>query len=83
MSLSGNSINTTIWDDHPNASAAHVDFERKYTKGADNGLGADQLTSFTFYPWSNSAEVIETGQTYNYVIDFANGQSVSGSLIAE
>jgi len=41
------------------------------------------VTSFTFYPWAAAAQSILTGQTFNYVINFANGQSVSGSLIAQ
>ena len=47
-----------------------------------NGLVGGQVTSYTFYPYG-LAQSITTGQVYNYVISFANGQSVSGSLIAQ
>jgi hypothetical protein len=41
------------------------------------------VTLFTYYPESASQQQITTGQTFNYIINFANGQSVSGSLIAQ
>jgi hypothetical protein len=47
-----------------------------------NGLPGGQVTSFSFFPYG-TAQPITTGQVYNYVINFANGQSVSGSLIAQ
>jgi flagellin-like protein len=47
-----------------------------------NGLPGGQVTSYSFYPYG-LAQQITTGQTFNYVINFANGQSVSGSLIAQ
>jgi flagellin-like protein len=54
-----------------------------------NTMCAGQVTSFNFYPGppgtlrSGASAQITTGQTFNYVINFANGQSVSGSLIAQ
>ena len=42
-----------------------------------------QVTSYTFYPLRSTSGPITTGQVFNYVINFANGQSVSGSLIAQ
>ena len=53
-----------------------------YSTSNNNALPASQVTSFTFYPYG-TAQSLTTGQVYNYVIDFANGQSVSGSLIAQ
>ena len=47
-----------------------------------NVLAAGQVTSYTFYPYG-TIQSITTGQTFNYVISFANGQSVSGSVIAQ
>jgi flagellin-like protein len=52
------------------------------TVGA-NDVGAGKVTPMTFYPQSSSSVPITSGQTFNYVINFANGQSVSGSLLAE
>jgi hypothetical protein len=55
--------------------------------GASNQMPPGVVTSFTFYPSSvgavQASQSITTGQTFNYVINFANGQSVSGSLIAQ
>lgn len=42
-------------------------------------VNAQSVTSVSFY----FSSAINNSQTYNYVIDFANGQSVSGSLIAQ
>jgi len=49
----------------------------------NNVLCPGQVTSFTVYPEQAASVAITTGQTFNYVINFQNGQSVSGSLIAQ
>jgi len=36
-----------------------------------------------YFSSSTSGALVTSGQTYNYVINFGNGQSVSGSLIAQ
>jgi flagellin-like protein len=48
-------------------------------------LNAGAVTPLTlyFFKGTGSATSLTSGQTYNYVINFANGQSVSGSLIAQ
>ena len=55
--------------------------------GNPNSMTGGQVTSYTFYPYlakgPGATEPITTGQVFNYVISFANGQSVSGSLIAQ
>jgi flagellin-like protein len=53
-----------------------------YLLSGNNALSAGQVSSYTFYPYGTS-QTITTGQTFNYVISFANGQSVSGSVIAQ
>jgi flagellin-like protein len=53
-----------------------------YLLSGNNALAAGQVTSYTFYPYG-TAQSITTGQTFNYVISFQNGQSVSGSVIAQ
>jgi len=51
---------------------------------ANTALSQGQVTSLTFYPEQGAGgAAITTGQVFNYVINFANGQSVSGSLIAQ
>jgi flagellin-like protein len=55
-----------------------------YLTSPNNALAAGQVSSYTFYPYGNAAvQAITTGQTFNYVISFGNGQSVSGSVIAQ
>jgi flagellin-like protein len=54
-----------------------------YSDGVQNNMAGGQVTSYTFYPVNAASQTITTGQVYNYVIAFANGQSVSGSLIAQ
>jgi flagellin-like protein len=53
-----------------------------YLLSGNNALAAGQVSSYTFFPYG-TAQSITTGQTFNYVISFANGQSVSGSVIAQ
>ena len=50
--------------------------------GQPNALTGGQVTSYTFYPFGTLQNIV-TGQVYNYNINFANGQSVSGALIAQ
>lgn len=54
--------------------------------GSSNQMPPGVVTSFSFFPSSIAPQIsqsILTGQTFDYVINFANGQSVSGSLIAQ
>jgi len=84
ISLTGAGITTVSnWQVASGAGTATVNFAQAYTNGSPNAMGPGAVTSFTFYPWSAASQPILTGQTFNYVINFANGQSVSGSLIAQ
>ena len=84
VDLTGPNISAvTLWDEYPNADSSHTDLGAKYVDGGANSMSANQDTPFTFYPWTNSSDSIVKGETYNYVISFANGQSVSGSPIAQ
>jgi flagellin-like protein len=49
------------------------------------GVSAGAVTTLNVFFQSGSATVgtLTTGQTFNYVISFVNGQSVSGSLLAQ
>ncbi|MDG6904894.1 MAG: hypothetical protein JRN20_03815 [Nitrososphaerota archaeon] len=84
ITLTGSGIKSiTIWQA---ATATVISFT---STGSSNQLTGGQVSSFTYYPSYYSGTVgtgmesITTGQVYNYVIGFANGQSVSGSLIAQ
>ena len=85
ITLTGAGITSvTGWDTASGASAAPSLQFTAYTAGNPNAMSPGAVTSFTFYPWGAAAsQSILTGQTFNYVITFANGQSVSGSLIAQ
>ena len=53
-----------------------------FTASGLNVLAADKSTVISIYPYGKS-ESISSGQTYSYVIEFSNGQSISGALIAQ
>jgi len=77
----GNPI--TLWSTTSTTDNS-VNFAAAYVTNGANAMLPGQVSSFTYYPMSTtSAQPITTGQTFNYVINFANGQSVSGSLIAQ
>jgi flagellin-like protein len=54
-----------------------------FLQSGNNYLSGGQVSPYTLYPYGNNLNTITTGQTFNYVISFANGQSVSGSLVAQ
>jgi len=88
INMTGTDIsNVTVWYQQLNStnpsSFSQVDFRAKYVKGGENALAANSFLSCEFYPWTNSPETIGSGKTYNYIIGFANGESVSGSLVAQ
>jgi flagellin-like protein len=84
ITLTGSGISTlTGWDTGNLQSVAPSLQYTPYTANSPNAMGPGTVTSFTFYPWAASSQAVLTGQTFNYVITFANGQSVSGSLIAQ
>jgi FlaG/FlaF family flagellin (archaellin) len=84
ITLTGAGITSvTGWDTASIPSAAPTLQFTGYTAGSPNAMGPGAVSSFTFYPWAATSQNILTGQTFNYVINFANGQSVSGSLIAQ
>jgi flagellin-like protein len=84
ITITGSGISpVSIWSTAATAGTNTVNFNAGYTAGGANAMSPGAVSSFTFYPWSASSQSITTGQTFNYVINFANGQSVSGSLIAQ
>ena len=86
LTLTGTGLQSpiTTWSGVPNAGGAQIVFVNSYDSlSIYNALSPGQVTSYTFYPSTSASVPITTGQTFNYVINFANGQSVSGSLIAQ
>jgi len=74
ITLTGSGVTAvTNWEDNEGTT---------YSNGVDNAMAGGQVTSYTFYPFG-TAQSLTTGQVFNYVISFSNGQSVSGSLIAQ
>ena len=86
LSLTGTAITTVnSWCPNGDKVGAGGCVQVAWTAvGINNQMSPGKVTSFTFFP-SNppTTQPITTGQTFNYVINFANGQSVSGSLIAQ
>ena len=95
VTLTGAGLNTPIvvWDNTSAAQTSSNKITFSSASMASNGcpnptwnnnvLCAGAVSSFTIYPYQPTAVPITTGQTFNYVINFQNGQSVSGSLIAQ
>jgi flagellin-like protein len=86
LTLTGTGLPAPIvtWSGVATAAGAQIVFINSYNSlSIYNALSPGQVTSYTFYPSTAPSEAITTGQTFNYVINFANGQSVSGSLIAQ
>lgn len=84
LTLTGTGISAiTSWDASSGNGSNTINFGAAYVAGGVNALSSNSVTPFAFYPYSASSQSITTGQTFNYVITFANGQSVSGSLIAQ
>ncbi len=65
------------WSITPNAQPGNSFFVDGH-----NLVSAGQIISFTVYPVQNPSVGILTGQTFDYTISFADGQSLSGSLVA-
>lgn len=79
----GSGINLTIsqWDNNSNPSTP----SNTVTFGpgaADVALLSEKPTSFDFYAVYSLSQRIKVGQVFQFIINFQNGQSVSGSLIA-
>ena len=84
LTLSGAGVTTiSSWDNSSLASTGTNLIVFTSSHPGNNAMPAGQVTSFTYYPDSVTPQAITTGQVFNYVINFANGQSVSGSLIAQ
>jgi flagellin-like protein len=91
LTMTGSGISTiTAWDNSTAASSGSNLVSATFAAGhtsppcTDCGIMlAGTVSSFTFYPENAAQQQLTTGQVFNYVVNFANGQSVSGSLIAQ
>lgn len=83
ISSSGINLRITEWDNNsqPTSASNLVDFGSGHP--GNNVVASDRVSSFTFYPVDSSLQRISNGQVFQYIINFYNGQSVSGSLIAQ
>jgi hypothetical protein len=79
VTLTGAGLATpvTLWN------VAAPKLSQSYMVGNNNAMAAGAVTPFTIYPVQSPSVPITTGQTFNYVMNFQNGQSVSGALIAQ
>jgi flagellin-like protein len=78
VTLTGSGISSvSAWD--LSGSASNIAFAS--TNNVANSMPGGAVTAFSYY--AVGTQTITTGQVYNYVINFLNGQSVSGSLIAQ
>ena len=72
-------IQITTWQGNGNL-ANQINFSVPLTA---NSISSAAVTTLTFFPRISSSITIARGQVWDYSIDFANGQGISGSLIAE
>lgn len=69
----------TSWQNGRN-SADMIGFT---TDSPINDIPSGQVTSFSYYPRTQSPINITSGAEYSFMISFANGQSLSGFVIAQ
>jgi len=68
----------TSWSISRNPGAGN-----SFLVGGQNLVIGGRSTSLTLYPVSNPSAEILPGATYDYIISFSNGQSISGALVAQ
>ena len=84
LALTGtNSTSIYQWDNNTGSSSASNRIDFSSNSNANTLAHSANPISFTYYPESMTQEQIISGQVYNYIVNFADGQSVSGSLIAQ
>jgi len=74
-----NITSITSWQNTRNSNN-QIDFS---VRSFANALPSHRVTTFTVYPRTAIPINITIGETCNYVIYFANGQTFSGALIAQ
>ncbi len=70
------------WDNSSRASSP-ANLETFSSMHLGDTLSSKLTSVFTFYPATSSAVSIQAGATYQYVVFFASGVSVAGSLTAQ
>jgi hypothetical protein len=80
VQLNGNSLGQAIveWSVTSNPQSGNSFFVSGH-----NSLQGGKVSIFTLYPVESPSVSITSGGTYGYVIDFANGQSISGYFVAQ
>ena len=81
VSPSGTTINA--WDNSTSASSASNLIVFSSSHPGDNAVPGSQISFFTYYPASSSAIQLAHGQTFQYVVYFASGFFVAGSLVSQ
>jgi hypothetical protein len=82
ISLSGGNLTSTInsWSMTPDSNAL-IDL---YSSNSSNAVAGCSGTTLVFYPISTgSSEIITAGEALNYLVVFANGDSITGTVIAQ
>ncbi len=67
------------WQSSGNSTHA-IDFT---TDSPANDVPSGKMTPFYYYPRTASPMNVTVGEVYNIIINFANGQSVSGFVVAQ
>lgn len=83
MMLQSSSFAPVItWD---NSSAASTSANQVSFSGMhlDNTISRGLTSVFTIYPESSTSVTILSGETYQYIVFFANGSYVEGNLVAQ
>jgi hypothetical protein len=87
VAVSGGGTNVTMitsWDNSTQPSSAGNLILFNSSQLGNNVLSSGRVASFTYYPESfGSPLLIAKGQIFNYAVSFSNGDSISGSLIAQ
>jgi flagellin-like protein len=78
ITLTGSSLTTTVSSYYLKSGTCTL-----ISSQNQPGISGGSITSIGIYFGGSSPSSMKTGQVINYVINFANGQSVAGSLLAQ
>jgi len=81
VSQDGTTVNA--WDNSTSASSASNQVVFSSSHPGDNAVPGSQISFFTFYPESPSAIQLAHGQGFQYVVYFASGFFIAGSLVSQ
>ena len=83
LTLTGQSIGKIISWSSSSSSPIAISFGEPQASPGANSISATSVTTLTYYPITSVPLGISVGQVCNYTINFANGQNLTGSVIAE